>query len=65
MPNDLDRLLEFARQRPVSKEERDKQRLSFAYGNTHLSNPRITRDSIKDAADQLAANPVTLTIANE
>jgi hypothetical protein len=63
--SDLDTLLELARDKPVSPEEREAQRLSFAYGNAHLSNPRITLDSIKEAADQLAANPVTISVPNK
>ena len=63
--NDLDRLLELARNRHVSPEEREEQRISFAYGNARLSNPRITRDSMRKAAEQLAANPVTITVPNK
>ncbi|TMQ09479.1 MAG: hypothetical protein E6J90_16785 [Deltaproteobacteria bacterium] len=63
--NDLDKLLELARHKQVTQEEREAQRLSFAYGNARLSNPRITRDSIKEAADQLAANPVTVDVPNK
>lgn len=29
----------------------ERQRLDFAYGNTKLANPRITRDMVQDAAD--------------
>jgi hypothetical protein len=61
MTTDLDKLLELARQKPVSKAERDTQRLSFAFGNTNLSNPRITRETIKDAAAKLDEQPVTIT----
>jgi len=63
--NELDKLLERARHRHVSPEEREAQRISFAYGNARLSNPRITRDSMKEAADQLAANPVTIIVPNK
>jgi len=59
--NDLDTLLELARHKPVSQEERDTQRLSFAYGNAKLSNPRITRESIKEAAEKLDEHPVAAT----
>lgn len=56
--DDLDALLELARHKPVTQEERDTQRLSFAYGNANLSNPRITRESIKEAAEKLGEHPV-------
>jgi len=55
MSTDLDELLELARHLPVSQEERQAQRLSFAYGNARLSDPRITRDSIKEAAEKIDA----------
>lgn len=55
----LDTLLELARHKPVTKEERDMQRLSFAYGNANLSNPRITRESIRQAAEKIAATGLT------
>lgn len=53
--NDLDTLLELARDRHVSPEERQEQRISFAYGNAKLSNDRVTRDSIREAAAKLDA----------
>jgi hypothetical protein len=53
MSTDLDELLELARHQPVSQEERHAQRLSFAYGNARLSDPRITRDSIREAAEKI------------
>ena len=63
--DDLDTLLELARDVPVSQEEREEQRISFAYGNARLSNPRITRDAMKKTAAQLAANPVTIRVPNQ
>jgi hypothetical protein len=55
MANDLDTLLELARNKPVSGEEREAQRRSFAYGNTKIENTRMTRDTIDRAAEKLAA----------
>lgn len=40
----------------MSKIEQDEQRRSFAYGNTRLSNPRITRKMIDEAAERIAAD---------
>jgi hypothetical protein len=54
MANDLDKLLALAKGIPVSPEEREAQRRSFAYGNTHIENERITRKSIDEAAEKLA-----------
>ena len=59
MNNDLDELLELARQRPVSATEREAQRRSFAYGNTNIENSRITRQTIDCAAEKLAAGKST------
>ncbi len=56
MADDLDKLLELARGIPVSAEERERQRRSFAYGNTRIENDRITRATIDRAADKLAAS---------
>ncbi len=53
MSTDLDKLLERARGLPVSEEDRERQRRSFAYGNTHIENERITRKSIDEAAEAL------------
>jgi hypothetical protein len=63
--NELEQMLEQARHRTVTPEEREKQRISFAYGNARLSNPQITRDSMKEAAAHLAANPVTLNVTSK
>ena len=40
---------------PVTPAEREAQRRSFAYGNTALSNPNITREMIDAAADTIPA----------
>lgn len=61
MSTDLDELLELARHQPVSQEERDTQRLSFAYGNAHLSDSRITRESIREAAAKIDEQRATAT----
>lgn len=39
--------------RSMSRIEQDAQRRSFAYGNTRLSNPRVTREMIDAAADRI------------
>lgn len=32
---------------------REAQRMDWAYGNTKLSNPRITREMVEDACDRI------------
>jgi hypothetical protein len=54
MPESLEQLIEKARLIKMSASEREAQRRSFAYGNANIENNRITRDSIKAAANQLA-----------
>lgn len=47
-------LLEKARNYTMSSEQAEEQRRSFAYGNTALENPKITREDIDRAAEKLA-----------
>lgn len=49
----LETLVEEARNRPFPKEERQAQRLSFAYGNAKLSNDFVTRDMVAEADAQI------------
>lgn len=48
----LDELIEAARHYEMTPEEKEAQRRSFAYGNTAIENPRITRKMVDDAASQ-------------
>ncbi len=57
MGTDLDTLLEMARKVTVSAEQREEQRRSFAFGNAHIENDRITRQSIDEAADMIVPPP--------
>lgn len=54
----LDRLIEAARKVQMTPAEREAQRRSFAYGNTHFENEQITRKTVDDAAARLAAGDV-------
>lgn len=47
----LSRLIERVRSYKMSPEEREAQRRSFAYGNAKLSNPRVTREMVDQAAE--------------
>lgn len=51
----LQELVEAARRVPFASEEREAQRRSFAYGNTHIENERITREMVDEQAEALKA----------
>jgi len=55
--HNLKDLLEIARrwraENPVTPEEYRAQVISFAYGNVALHNPRITREMVEKAYDEL------------
>lgn len=51
---DLDRLLARAKNVKMTPEARERQRRSFAYGNTHAENEKITRTTIDHAAERLS-----------
>jgi hypothetical protein len=55
MPTRLQELLDKARKSVPTPEENEEQRRSFAYGNTKIENPRITREMVDKAADDLGA----------
>lgn len=55
MTDDLQKLIDAARRLPISNEEREKQRRSFAYGNTKIENDRITREMIVEQDELLKA----------
>jgi hypothetical protein len=52
MSDHLQTLIEAARSRFISDDERQAQRRSFAYGNTKIENDRITREMV-DEQDEL------------
>jgi hypothetical protein len=54
MSRDLEYLIERAREVQMSPQEKEEQRRSFAYGNTKIENPRITREMIDQEAEKLA-----------
>jgi hypothetical protein len=47
---ELDALLEEARQKGVTDEQLQEQRVSFAYGNAPAGADRITKESVRDAS---------------
>ena len=55
MPTRLQQLLDESRNREMTPEDKEEQRRSFAYGNTKIENPRITREMVNKAADEIGA----------
>lgn len=53
MTDYLKELIEAAKNVPFSDDEREAQRRSFAYGNTHIENDLITREMIDEQAEIL------------
>ena len=53
MPTSLDQRIAAARIREFAPDEREAQRRSFAFGNTNIENPRITRETIDEQAEVL------------
>jgi hypothetical protein len=54
MTDALKTLLEIVRTVKPTPEQREEQRRSFVYGNTHLENELITREMIDREAERLA-----------
>jgi hypothetical protein len=55
MNEELTRLIEAARKRPFSDEEREAQRRSFAYGNAKIENERVTWEMVVEADERIKA----------
>lgn len=53
MSEELEKLLEMAKNVRMTPEEQEEQRRSFAYGNVRIENERITWDHIHKAADSV------------
>ncbi len=53
MTHELEELLERARGTTMTQAEKDTQRLSFAYGNSHFENQTITRDTVRRESEKL------------
>ena len=53
MTSRLEELLEEARKRVQTPQEKEEQRRSFAYGNTKIENSLITREMVDEAAESL------------
>lgn len=53
MSKDLQKLIDAARGKTMSSDEKEAQRRSFAYGNAHIENDRVTRQMVDEAADKI------------
>jgi hypothetical protein len=53
MTEELEILLEAAKKAKMSQEQAEQQRRSFAYGNTNIENPRITKETVNEEAEKL------------
>ena len=53
MSRELELLLAASLEREFTPAQQEAQRRSFAYGNTHFENERITRETIDKAAEAL------------
>lgn len=55
MTEELQLLIDAARNRPFPEAEREAQRRSFAYGNAKIENDRVTREMIVEADEEIKA----------
>jgi len=53
MLDELEKLLEAAKYRPLTPAEQEAQRRSFAYGNANIENDRVTRETVDEQAEEL------------
>jgi hypothetical protein len=53
MTQRLQQLIEKAKSVRMSDADREAQRRSFAYGNAHIENERVTKKMVDDAADRI------------
>lgn len=53
MTEELQKLLDKAKTLTSSPEQKEEQRRSFAFGNTNIENPRITREIVDQEAEKL------------
>ncbi len=58
MSEKLKVLLAASRERAFTPAQQEEQRRSFAFGNTHFENERITRETVDRAAEELDSQNV-------
>jgi hypothetical protein len=59
MSKKLEMLLAASKGRTLTPVEQERQRISFAFGNTHFENERITRETVDRAAEALRREHAT------
>jgi hypothetical protein len=65
MDKHLEMLIERSRKTPMNESEKERQRRSFAYGNTHFENPLITREMVDREADRMKRQQATSSAAEQ
>jgi hypothetical protein len=65
MTNRLQQLLDEAKKAVPTEQEKEEQRRSFAYGNTKIENPRITRETVDHAAESLGKQSADSSLRSE
>ncbi len=65
MQTKLQELLDEAKAVVLTQAEKEEQRRSFAYGNTKIENPRITRKMIDQQADALGPPNANSSLCSE
>lgn len=55
MSNNLQQLIELARNSKMTAVQQEEQRQSFAYGNAAFENEQITRETVNRASEKLKA----------
>ena len=53
MSSDLEKLIDASRGTPMTEAQKEAQRRSFAYGNAHIENERVTREMVDAAAEKI------------
>lgn len=53
MNDRLQKLIDASRGKVMTEAEKEAQRRSFAYGNAHIENERVTRQMVDEAAEKI------------
>jgi hypothetical protein len=53
MSERLKKLIDASRGKVMTEAEKEAQRRSFAYGNAHIENERVTRQMVDEAAEKI------------
>lgn len=49
----LEQLIARAKRTEMSPDQRERQRRSFAYGNAHIEDSRVTKEVVRQAAEKM------------